>query len=168
MAEDREYNLITYFSADKKDLEDGEMFLRFRHWRMFKRLLWDWVEKSMEVETDIKPMRYKRSLAQNRWLWGPAIQTIRAWHKETTGEKITKDECYVFLNTSVLGNKPEIKTIMGEECIVMTGKRFSQMTTKEFSDAVDTICKHYEAKGLIIPLPQDGKNNLLNDFIEDV
>lgn len=167
MAEEKEYSVLTYLCNDHSQLEDGEVVLRFKQWRVFKRLLWNWTENNQVLETIIKPFRYKRSKAQNNWLWGVAVCTILAWHKETTGEKLTKETIYVYLNVNVLGNSPEIKEILGQEVIVMTGKRFSQMTTKEFCDAVEIIISTYDKLGCHIPLPKEKTNNLLNDFIED-
>jgi len=164
-SEEREYSVITVLSQDKASIEDGEIFLRFKNWRIFKRLLYDWLGK--DIESDIRLMRYKRSLAQNRMMWGVIVPVVRAWIKETTGEKQTKDEVYIYLNSHVLGNKPVIKNVLGEEVIVMTGKKFSQMSTKEFGDAVDTIVQFFAPKGCIIPMPKDKGNNLLDDFLKD-
>lgn len=164
-SEEREYSVITVLSQDKASIEEGEIFLRFKNWRIFKRLLYDWLGK--DIESDIRLMRYKRSLAQNAYLHGIIVPIVRAWIKETTGEKQSHDEVYIYLNSSILGNKPEIRSVLGEEVIVMTGKRFSKMNTKEFTDAVETILQHFALKGLVIPTPKDGKNNTLDDFLTD-
>lgn len=164
-AEERELSVITILTNKKEDIEEGELFLRFKNWRIFRRLIWDWVDK--EIETDIRVLRYKRSLSQNRLLWGIIVPTVRAFIKETTGEKKSKDEVYIYLNTCVLGNTPEISYILGQEVITMTGKRFSQMNTLEFTNAVEKIVQHFALIGCVIPMPKDGTNNLLDDFLKD-
>lgn len=165
MSGEKEYNVAGNLSADKSILETDEVFLRFPNWRVFRRLFHNWIETGQPLDVTVRALRNKRSLAQNRWIWLVCNGPIRAWILETDGEKKSKEDIYLYLNSTVLGNKFEVTTVLGEEVIRMTGKRFSQMSTKEFSDAVDEICKFFEPKGLIVPLPKD--NNLLDDFIID-
>lgn len=163
MSEEREYSIITNLSKDKDALQEGELFLRMPNWKVFNRLLIGWLDK--DLEANIKPMRYKRSLAQNRYMHGVIVPIVRNWIKETTGEKRTKEEVYAHLNTNVLGNQLTVTEICGQEVIVISGKRFSQYNTKEFSDAVEKIVQYFDEKGLTIPLPNE--NNLLDDHIKN-
>lgn len=165
MAEEREYQVLSELSKDRNLLQDGELFIRFKNPDIIKRLLWDWLDK--ELETTVKIFRRNRSNAQNNYLWGVMVPVVRSWLKNTEGIVYTPDEVYLYLNSSILGNKPVIKLVAGEEVIVMTGKRWSKKNTKEFSDDVNTIVDYYAQKGLVIPLPKDGTNNLLDNFLTD-
>lgn len=128
------------------------------------RILKRFMGKQLEIH--ISEFKRQRSLAQNRWIWGLCVPTVKGWLKETQGEKYTKDEVYYYIQ-SVLGRKTIIKEIAGEEVIIMEGKRMSQMTTKEFSDAVEEIVQYFAERGLAIPLPKPGTNNLISDHIKD-
>jgi hypothetical protein len=165
MSTEKEYNVAGNLCNDKSKLEADEVFLRFPNWRVFRRLFFNWIESEQPLDVTVRALRHKRSLAQNRWIWLVCNGPIRAWILETEGEKKSKEDIYLYLNSTVLGNKFEVATILGEEVIRMTGKRFSQMNTMEFSESVEKICQFFEPKGLIVPLPKD--NNLLDDFITD-
>ena len=112
----------------------------------------------------VQKLRYKRSEAQNRYIWGVMVPCVRMWFRETTGETPSPDEAYVWLRVGLLGYKAEIKMLKGVEIITMTGKRFSQMNTKEFAEAVDTMIKLLDEKGCFVPLPK--KDNFITDFSE--
>lgn len=118
-----------------------------------------------DLEVTFKKIRYNRSAAQNRYMWGVVVPTVRAWMKETQGEIKDKEAVYIWLRKSLLGHSIEVHEIMGEEVIVMGGKRFSKMNTKEFAEAVDTIVQEMAQRGCVIPLPRE--NNFLSDFLKD-
>ena len=122
-------------------------------------------DKPLEVTVSIH--RRQRSLAQNRWIHGICVPTVRGWLKDTQGEKYTHDEVYYYLNAAVIGRVPEVRDIAGEEVIILEGKRFSQMNTKEFSEAVDRIVLYFAERGLEIPLPRPKTNNLISDYLDD-
>lgn len=130
------------------------------------RLLKKYVETEKPLEVTISIHRRQRSLAQNRWIHGVCVPTVQGWLRDTQGEKYTHDEVYVFLNTVVLGSKPIIKDVAGEEVIVMTGKKFSAMTTLEFSDAVEEIVRYFTERDLTIPLPKPKGSNLISDYLK--
>jgi len=165
MAEEKEYAVSGMLYTDPSELEPGELYIKLTHWRVLKRILFGWMDKELEVNLQV--LRYQRSAAQNRYMWGVIVPTVMAFIKETTGEKKTKDEVYAYLNTHILGYELRTLEIMGKEVFVMEGKRFSQMNTKDFAEAVDKIITHFDALGCFIQLPQDKKNNLLTDFIND-
>lgn len=122
--------------------------------------------KDNELEIRIRPYYKRRTDAQNRYIWGVVIPTIRAWIKESTGEiPATAEALYVFLRVHVCEQQPAIEVILGEEVVVIKGKHFSQMSTVEFADAIDKIIAYYDARDCIIPLPKG--NNTLNDFAKD-
>lgn len=131
-----------------------------------KRILFPLLDTILEI--NIKIFYRLRSLAQNRWIWGICIPTIRAWMKETTGEEPpSKEAIYAFLRQNVVGHGIEVEIIEGKETLVVQGKRFSKMTTVEFSDAAQQIIDYYEPKGCIIRFPKPKTNNLVTDHIKD-
>lgn len=131
------------------------------------RLLKKYVETEKPLEITISIHRRQRSLAQNRWIWGICVPTVQGWLKDTQGIKYTRDEVYYYLNSAVLRRKTEIKEMAGEEVIILEGKRFSQMTTLEFSEAVDEISAYFADRGLEIPMPKAGSNNLVSNYLND-
>lgn len=131
------------------------------------RLLHKYVNHEKSLEVTISIHRKQRSLAQNRWMHGVCVPTVQGWLRDTQGEKFTREEVYVYINTVALRRKPEIKDIAGDEVIVMAGKRFSQMTTLEFSEAVDEIVNYFDERGLEVKLPKPNTNNLVSDYLND-
>ncbi|MCB9047644.1 MAG: hypothetical protein H6550_16035 [Chitinophagales bacterium] len=119
----------------------------------------------IKLELTIKPYKELRTAAQNRYMWGVVVPTVRMWLKETQGETFTADDVYTWLRTHILGQKPVVRTIMGEEVIILTSKKFSAMSTTEFNNAVETIRKEMMERGCDIPEPT--KNNNLHDFLDN-
>jgi len=153
-----DYTVLGKLSPDLTSLE-------IDHAEPMKRLL-----KNLEgltLEINIKRFFHQRSLAQNRWIWGICITTIQAWLKETNGEFPDKDTVYAFLRIRVVGHGVVIREMDGFEVPVIEGKRFSQMTTVEFSDAVEKIVEYYALRGLEVPLPKPKGNNLINEYLND-
>ncbi len=145
-------------------LADDGITIVFDHANMLKKLLKNtFAGKKIAIKLEVH--KANRSAAQNRWIWGVCVPCVRAWIKETQGEVRDKDEVYLWLRMKFIGDKPEIKTVMGEEVIVMAGKRFSQMNTKEFAEAMESIVNQLAELGCNVPLPTDG--NYLTDFIKD-
>jgi hypothetical protein len=156
MAADFEYSFTGKFSDDCRSLiiDFGDKLAR-----IFYPL------KERQLEISIKPFYKQRTSAQNRWIHGPCVTTIQAWLKETTGVLHSHDAVYTFLRTRVIGDEPVIEEIDGIEVITLKGKRFSQCSTVEFAERVDKIVEYYRERGLEIPLPQPGTNNLLSDYV---
>ena len=109
--------------------------------------------------------RAKRSEAQNRYIHGVIVPTVRAWFKETQGEDPGHNFVYSWLRTSLLDKKPEIKEMFGIQVISLGGKRFSEMNTLEFTEATNTIIDKMAEKDCHIPVPV--KDNFLHDHIKD-
>jgi len=120
--------------------------------------------KGEKLEITFKKFYKKRTAAQNRWLWGICIEDIRRWLYETTGERHSKQAIYTFLMTKVLGYDIQSEIIDGKEILFLEGKRFSEMTTLEFSDAVEKIYNYYAERGLQIRMPRPNTNNLITDY----
>jgi len=123
-----------------------------------------------KLEITIKKFYRKRSLAQNNWIWGPCIITIRAWMKETTGVTPPPPEAiyaYIRQHPEMGAQEIELFAIDGMEVFTFKGKAISEMTTVEFSELVERIVLFYGEKGLEIPLPKPKSNNLITDFLDD-
>lgn len=145
------------------ELTDDCQFIRITHYEMLRRLLGNLKGETLRVR--FSKLRMKRSDAQNRYMWGVVVPCIRAWFQETEGIKYTPDEAYTWLRVGLLGQKPEIKVVGGVEVIVMAGKRFSEMNTKEFTDAVEEILQKMALKGCAIPEPR--QYNFITEFLQD-
>jgi len=137
--------------------------LQLDHAVAMKRVIM-WL-KGEKLEIKFSKLRNRRSDKQNRYIWGVVVVVIQAWFKESQGEDLTKDQVYTWLRVGLLGHKPVIKEILGEEVIVMEGKHFSAMNTKKFALAIDSIIKQMDEKGCFIPLPKDG--NFITDYVKD-
>jgi len=153
----QEFNVKGRLSDDSQSLIIENAY---RVSRMFRHL------KDTDLEIVFKKFFNKRSNRQNKWLWGICISmTLIPWYLENEGITYTKEALYAFLRTRVVGQDVVVETIDGVDVMVISGKRFSQMTTVEFSNAVEKIVLYYAERGLEIPLPKD--DNLLTDFLTD-
>ncbi len=112
-----------------------------------------------------KVLRYSRSDAQNRWLWGVAYPTIAGWHKETQGERITADEIHAITCSVILGRRLIIKEKDGVEYAFFEGKTSSQLNTKEFTELMEQLQQFWAEKGCYIADPK--QNNLITDHLND-
>lgn len=147
-------------------LTDDCQFVAITHFKMLRRALKPFIGK--ELLLTIQVLRYKRSDAQNRYMWSVIVPYVRHWLYETQGEKYKPEYVYSWLRVELLGEEPTVVEIAGREVITMTGKKFSAMNTKEFAEAVDTIRAEMLLRGLDIPEPQKGKrHNLISEFLED-
>lgn len=147
-------------------LDEDCSALQLTHFRMLRRALKKFVGKELILTINI--LKYKRSDAQNRYMWGVVVKYVKHWLKETKGETYTSNQVYTWLRIVLLAEEPVVTIIAGREIIEMTGKRFSAMSTAEFAIAVDTIREKMLAKGLDIPEPQKGKkHNMIHEFLID-
>ena len=155
--------------VESKSTVEKELMLRLDQVTLFSRLMIKLFGYRLEIK--VRPHRARRSDRQNRYMWGVVVVCIQAWNEETgeldvpifddEGNPVlddegyqlcrppTKEEVYTWLRIVVLGHRPQIVVIQDVEVITMTGKRFSQMTTKEFADAVDEIQKFMAQKDII-------------------
>lgn len=123
--------------------------------------------KDLVGETLVFPLEKnynKRSSKQNRYLHGVILPSIINFIKATEGTVYTKDKIKAFIYTNILEYSVESITVMGRECFNVVGKHFSEMTTKEFGEAVEIVREHFAQQGLHIPEPTG--DNLLNDYYE--
>lgn len=144
-------------------LTEDCQYIQVPHYKIYQRAFKKLLEKDLLITVQV--LKSKRSDKQNRYMWSCIVKHARAWLYETQGEKFSPDYVYAWLRTAILEEAPVVKEIAGQEVITMSGKRFSQMTVQEFTEAVETIRSKMAQKGCIIPEPT--KNNLLHEFILD-
>lgn len=155
MPNTKSIDVTGYLSEDRTSISlEHAVALRhvFRAWEGRRLLL------------SVEPFARRRSNQQNRYMWGVVVVCVRAWHLERDGHAPSKDGVYAMLRR-LCGHELKIEVINGVEAISMTGKRFSQMTTVEFENAVTFIRKYYAELGCDIPEPRE--DNLLSDYVLD-
>jgi hypothetical protein len=123
--------------------------------------------QDVPLQINITKFHRNRTIAQNNFIWGVVIPTVRAWMQENEGTCPSKEAMYAYLRIVVVGHEVVIENINGIDVPIVSGKRFSQMTTVEFAEAIDKIVAHYAEKGLEIPMPKPKTNNYLTDFTRD-
>jgi len=165
MAEEKEYIISGVLCDDHTDLHEGEVVLRFNHWKALRRVFRSWVEHTTKLEVTLKAFRYQRSLAQNNFYWGVVIPTIRAFEKERTGITPSPRQIHAFNLVHVLGDEPKVETVLGKEVITLSIKSSSSMNTKEFKEFIEAIQSYFDELGCYIPDPVPKTNNHLTDFI---
>ena len=69
------------------------------------------LHKDVPLEINIKKFHRNRTVAQNSYVWGVIIPTIRAWQLETTGENNSADAIYAFLRITVVGEEVVIENV---------------------------------------------------------
>lgn len=143
--------------------EDGGLSIKLRFGKVLKRVLENLIGKDLEVNFSL--LKYRRTAAQNRWLWGVAYTTVMAWHKETQGYSIDKNTVHAYTLQEVLGYKIVPKELLGKEVLVVEKERTSSLSTKEFSEMVEKLVAYWAERGCYIPLPRE--NNFLSDFVKD-
>jgi hypothetical protein len=153
-----EFTVVGELSPDGQSLVIANSARAKRLWKSLQ---------GVQLEIVFKKFYRKRSLAQNRWIWGVCVPDVIRFLKETTGVEHSKEAVYSFLRTRVLGNEMWVETIDDQDIIYLSGKRFSKMTTKEFSDAVEKIVEYYAERGLQIRLPKPKTNNFVTDYEQD-
>lgn len=149
--------------GELEELQDGSLVVRLVYGKILKRLVKHLYGKRLEVS--FKPLKLQRSLSQNRWLWGVAYITIKAWYKETNGVSVSKDAIHAHTLQYILDYKPVMANIDGLEVIYMDGKSTSKLTVKEFNDLKTKLQAYWAERGCIIPDPKG--NNFLSEFVKD-
>jgi hypothetical protein len=142
--------------------ENGQGIL-LDHPKLYARLTKNLIGEKLIVT--FQKYRSKRSDAQNRYIHGVVVPTVRAWFKETQGEEPGHNFVYSWLRTSLLGNEPEIKEIFGVQVISLGGKRFSEMNTKEFAEAINRIVDLMAERDCHIQLPRG--DNFIHEHVTD-
>ena len=166
MAEEKEYIITGRLCNKHSELEENEMVIRLDYWKPLRRVLRYWLNDELKLEITMKVFRYLRSVSQNNYYWGVVIPTIRAWHKEQTGDKLSPEQVHAFNLIHIMGDEPKIQEVKGRQVVTLSIKSSSKMNTKEFSDFVEKIQAFYDEKGCYIPNPKPKTNNTLTDFID--
>ena len=143
-------------------LSDDCLTLKIDHGQNIARILYPFKEDKLEIT--IKKFYHQRSIAQNSWIWGVCIPTVRGWMRERTGSAPSAEALSTDFRIKIIGEEPIIEEVDGVDVIVLKGKRFSQCTTIEFSERVEKIVAYYAERGLEIPLPQPKTNNYISDY----
>ncbi len=118
-----------------------------------------------KLEVGFKPLKYQRSAAQNRWLWGVAYICISRWYKETDGVTVSKEAIHAHNLQYILDYKIVQEDIDGKEVLVVKGKSTSQLNVQEFNDMKERLQAYWSEKGCDIPDPRE--NNFLSDYVTD-
>lgn len=85
------------------ELTEDCQHIAISHYKPLRRILRHLVGKQLEV--NFKLLKYIRSDAQNRWLWGVAYITVVGWWKETFGEKVDKETLHAYTKQVIMGGK---------------------------------------------------------------
>lgn len=149
----------------KAKLSEDGMSIVPEHAEAVGKVLYNW--RGKELQISVERFYKNRSLRQNRYLHGVIVPCIRNHFREVEGVDLNIEEVKSFVYTKILGHRMYSKIILEEEVIVFEGKRFSQMKTVEFNEAVEIVQQYFNNPetniGLIIPDPVSENN--LNDFI---
>lgn len=138
-------------------------FIEITHSQLIKRVIRKLVGEPLVVK--FKKFYPKRSDRQNRYLYGVVIPCIAAWYRENTGVKIDKEDVKDWVYRELLGATSRPYVIGGVEYHRYQFKRFSQMTTMEFTEAVETIRDKMAEFDCHIPAPT--RNNFITDFTDE-
>ena len=102
------------------------------------------------VEAVIRPLKTKRSIVQNNWLWGVALPLLAESFGYDTHEH---ESLHYHLLAECFGSTYDQR--FGREMPRVTSSR---MTTKEFSDYMEWLVRWAAVEhGCIIPLPNESE-----------
>lgn len=158
---------IDFFdSAVLEDTPEYGLVLRLSFGDTIKKVVSHLFNKELDVW--FRETKYKRSLAQNRWLWGVAYKAIQVFHFRETGEKLTKEQVHAYCtqHPEILGNTVESKNIGGIEVLVVKGVSTSRLSTKQFNDYKEALQRFWGYRGCNIPDPIPKKLNKLSDYLQ--
>jgi len=117
-----------------------------------------------EVDVDITFGKVKRTLAQNRLLWGVAYEVIAYEMANKFGEVMHKEVIHAHNLQVIQGVKLEWHTMNGQDVLVVKDKKSSDMTKEEFSEMYENLRDWY-AVNKDIHIPESSGDNTLNDHI---
>lgn len=123
-----------------------------------------WGRYDEDVDITLVFGKIKRSLNQNRYLWGVAYKVIQEQMLEMNGELLTPDEIHTHNLQVIQGVKLEWKKVLGQDVLFINDARSSDMSTEEFMEMIEKLIKWYaENKGFEIPTPED--DNTIDIYI---
>jgi len=102
---------------------------------------------------DVKPVETKRSLAQNRWIWGQAYPLIA----EHLGyDRHEHEQLHYDLLSVRFGTEAVIPKLPGALPRIVPKRTSSNLTVAEFSDYMDWLVRYAATEfGVVLPLPDD-------------
>ena len=140
--------------------EDGKSFLFESSAHVLLFLKEEFLGKDLELT--VNEVSYKRTSAQNRYLWGVIYPAIQKGYLKNTGEKLDLDTIHAHNLSTIQGYKTQVSEMFGQLVVRFDAKSTAKMNVEEFSDLVEKIKKYYAEKDIYIP--DATKHNFLNDF----
>lgn len=163
------------FNLDKEvyikgTLNLGALNISFANTPVVKRSLKKMANDDLLLEVRVRPLRYKRSDAQNRYYWGICVTTIMGFLKESWGVRMSREDVHQMNYKYTIGDMFEKRTIKDPrdgnilEVYVEVKKRTSKMNTLEFTNFIEELRAYWLHAGCDIPEPEDKENNFLEDI----
>jgi hypothetical protein len=109
--------------------------------------------KGKEVVITVEEKKRKRSLAQNRWLWGRALPLIaeHCGYDHHEHERLHYDLLSVRFGTEAIA-----PLVPNAPPRIVPAQTSSTLSTKEFSDYMEWIVRYAaETFGVVLPLPDE-------------
>lgn len=137
------------------------------HHKPLRRVLSHLIGKKLEV--GVKQLKYTRSNAQNRWLWGVAYIKIAGWFKNTMGLKVSKDTIHDYSIQHIIGakeydtvafSKSEFQTLVSEIIQLVENDK----SESDIQAIVDKNMKHWETNVSLTELM--GKRTVINPEVK--
>ena len=152
-------------------LDLASLSIIFNDSPVVKRSLKKMANNEELLEVRVRPLRYNRSDAQNRYYWGVCVVHIMVHLEKTQGHKFGRDEVHQLNLKYVCGDclvPVEIPDpINGGTAIYYKEitKSTSKMNTLEFANFIDELRGFWGQAGCDIPEPEQDKNS---NFLEDL
>jgi|TARA_R110000851_G_scaffold2924_2_gene11859 hypothetical protein len=158
----------------KGSLNVETLSINFTNNPLVKRCLKKMAAKNEDnlLEVCVRPFRYRRSDAQNRYYWGVCVPKVMVFLKEAKGHRFSRDEVHQLNLQYIVGaayEELEIKDPFSGELIKVlkeVGKSTSKMNTLEFTNFIEELRGFWLHAGCDIPEPEKEKQN--SNFLEDL
>ncbi len=121
-------------------------------------------QAGVDVDLDITFGKVKRSLAQNRYLWGVCYVVIHNELKNRTGENMPAEVIHAHNLQVIQGVKVASSVISGQTVLIVKDKKSSDMTVEEFTEMI-TKLKDWYAINQDIFIPEMVGDATLNDYL---
>ncbi len=116
------------------------------------------------VDIQLTLGKVKRSVQQNRYLWGVVYVVIRQELRNKYGEDFTPEEIHAHNLQKIQGVAIKQKEINGINVLVIEDKKSSDMTTEEFTEMIEKLRDWYAVnKEIFIPDMQGDAT--INDYV---
>ena len=156
MAKSTNYDLKARVTPDGKGVT-------FMHPELMSRIFLP--KANEEVDVTITIGKVKRTLAQNRYLWGVAYRVIQQQLQEKFGENMPPEVIHAHNLQIIQGVTLVWKNIGGHDVLIVEDTKTSDMTIDEFSVMVDKLIDWYAInKDIFVPLPEG--DNTISEHIK--